>query len=126
MILDTNAVSALAQKNRALIEQLNGARRLAVTVISLGEFAHGVRHSSRRRELESWLRERFLTRVEILAPDLSTVEHYGDIRSELRQAGTPIPANDVWIAALARQHDLPILSCDRHFDRVQRLLRIEW
>ena len=126
MILDTNAVSALAQKNRALIEQLDGAQRLAVTLISLGELAYGVRHSSRRRELESWLREQFLTRVEILAPDLSTVEHYGDIRSELRQAGTPIPANDVWIAALARQHDLPILSCDRHFDRVKRLLRIEW
>ena len=126
VILDTNAISALAQKNRSLISQLADVQQLAVTLISLGEFAYGTRHSSARRELELWLRERFLTRVEILLPDLSTAEHYADIRSELRRAGTPIPANDIWIAALVRQYDLPILSLDRHFDRVKGLSRIEW
>ena len=126
MILDTNAVSALAQKNRALINRLENARQLAITLISLGEFAYGIRRSSARRELELWLRQQFLTRVEIFLPDLSTVEHYADIRSELREAGTPIPANDIWIAALGRQYDLPILSLDRHLDRVNGLSRIEW
>lgn len=126
MILDTNAISALAQKNRSLISQLADVQQLAVTLISLGEFAYGTRHSSVRRELELWLRERFLTRVEILLPGLSTVEHYADIPSELRRAGTPIPVNDIWIAALVRQYDLPILSQDRHFDRVKGLSRIEW
>ena len=126
MILDTNAISALAQKNRALIQHLEDARRLAVTFISFGEYVYGVRESNVRKELELWLRKHLLTRAEILTPDLSTIEHYADIRIELRRAGTPIPANDIWIAALVRQHDLPILSLERHFDKVNGLHRIEW
>jgi predicted nucleic acid-binding protein len=126
VILDTNAISALARKSPTLIAQLQHARRLAVTLFSLGEFAYGIRHSSVRRELELWMRNRFLARAEVLSPDISTVDHYADIRSELRQAGTPIPANDVWIAALVRQHDLPIISLDRHFDHVRGLSRLEW
>ncbi len=126
VILDTNAVSALAQKNRNLIQRLSEARRLAVTVISLGEYTYGTRQSRLRPELDSWLRERFLPYVEILFPDLSTVKHYADIRTELKAAGTPIPANDIWIAALTRQYDLPIISLDRHFDQVKSLIRIVW
>ena len=126
MILDTNAVSDLAQKNKRLIERLDEAHRLAVTVISLGEYTFVTRKSRLRLELDTWLRERFLPYVEILFPDLSTVEYYADIRSELKSAGTPIPANDIWIAALARQYGLPVLSLDRHFDQVESLIRIEW
>ena len=126
MILDTNGISALAGKNPSLINRLAPARRLAVTLVSLGEFACGLRRSNARRELESWLRGHLLVKVEILSADLSTVEHYADVRLELRRAGTPIPANDIWIAALARQHDLPILSQDRHFDMVSGLSRIDW
>ncbi len=126
VILDTNAVSALAQKNQTLIQKLSEARRLAVTVISLGEYTYGTRQSRFRLELETWLRERFLPFVEILFPDLSTVEHYADIRTELKAEGTPIPANNIWIAALARQYSLPVLSLDRHFDQVKSLDRIVW
>ena len=112
MILDTNAISALAVKDKLLIHALGKASRLAVTFISLGEYSYGVRRSAARRELDSWLRKHFLTRVDVLIPDLSTVEHYADVRYELQRAGTPIPANDVWIAALVRQYDLPLLSLD--------------
>ena len=126
MILDTSAISALAKKNRTLIQHLEGARRPAVTFISIGEYAYGVRESNVRKELEIWLRKHLLTRFEVLFVDLSTIEHYADLRLELLRAGTPIPANDVWIAALARQHDLPILSLDRHLDKVKGLLRIKW
>ena len=126
MILDTNAVSALAQKNSSLIERLRDARRLAVTFVSLGEFAYGSRNSVARRELELWIREQLLTRADVLFPDLSTIEYYADIRSELRKAGTPIPANDIWIASLVRQHGMSILSLDTHFDYVNGVLRIEW
>lgn len=126
MILDTNAISALAQQNRGIAGRLDSARRLAVTFISIGEFAYGIRRSATRQELELWLREHLLTRVEILFPDLSTLEHYADIRSELRREGTPIPANDIWIAALVRQHTLPILSLDKHFDYVKGVSRVDW
>ena len=126
VILDTTAISALAQKNRGLVSRLEDARQLAVTFISIGEFAYGIRHSTVRRELELWLRERLLIRVEILFPDLSTIEYYADIRSELRREGTPIPANDIWIAALVRQYALPILSLDNHFDHVKGISRVGW
>lgn len=79
MILDTNAVSDLAQKNTGLIAKMNDVHRLAVTVISLGEYVYGIRQSRHRLELDTWLRQSFFPYVEILFPDLSTVEHYADI-----------------------------------------------
>ena len=126
MILDTNALSALAEKNASLIDLLAGAGRLTVTFVTLGEFSYGVRNSRARNELEEWMRKNLLSRLEILFPDLSTIEHYADVRTELRTAGTPIPANDIWIAALVRQHQLPIISSDQHFDNVTGLERLEW
>ena len=109
-----------------LLLRLQAAERLAVMLVTIGEFAFGIRQSNVRRELERWLRERLLARTEILFPDLSTVEHYADIRSELRREGTPIPANDIWIAALVLQHAMPILSLDHHFDYVKGVSRISW
>ena len=126
MILDTNAVSALVDQKPSLVERLGEAQRLAVTLITLGELSYGLRQSSARRELETWIRANLLTRVELLLPDLSTVEHYADIRIELKNAGTPIPANDIWIAALVRQHQMPLLSLDRHFDKVRDVTRLGW
>ena len=57
---------------------------------------------------------------------LETASAYADIRLSLKAAGTPIPVNDTWIAALARQHQLPVLSRDTHFDAVENLERISW
>jgi predicted nucleic acid-binding protein len=57
---------------------------------------------------------------------LETTIWYADIRAELKRAGKPIPTNDLWIAALCRQHNLPLLSRDRHFDQVPGLCRISW
>ena len=69
--------------------------------------------------------ERFLDAVVLLAPDKETALFYGQIAAELAQAGTPIPQNDVWIAALARQTGLT-LATDEHFDRVRNLAVIRW
>jgi predicted nucleic acid-binding protein len=61
-----------------------------------------------------------------LHSDNTTITHYAGIGNELRALGRPIPTNDIWIAALARQHDMPILSQDRHFDYVSGIQRIDW
>jgi tRNA(fMet)-specific endonuclease VapC len=61
-----------------------------------------------------------------LPVDLATTAHYARVRNELRRGGTPIPENDVWIAALARQHSLPVVSRDVHFDVVPQLVRRAW
>jgi tRNA(fMet)-specific endonuclease VapC len=55
-----------------------------------------------------------------------TTHHYAAVRLELKQAGKPIPVNDLWIAALCREHGLPLLSRDRHFDVVAGIRRLDW
>lgn len=62
----------------------------------------------------------------ILPVDETTAETYSQVRDELRQKGRPIPENDIWISALARQHGLPVVSQDGHFDEVPELRRVEW
>ena len=125
MILDTNALSAFADGSSAVGAVAGTAGTLAVPVIVLGEYRYGVAHSSRKRLYEAWL-DRYLPIFQVLDVTTSTTLEYAAIRSELRRLGKPIPANDVWIAALCRQHDLPLLSRDAHFDRVKGLRRVNW
>jgi predicted nucleic acid-binding protein len=56
----------------------------------------------------------------------STTKHYAEISAELKRKGKPMPTNDIWIAALCRQHSLPLLSRDRHFDWVEKIKRVDW
>ena len=125
MILDTNAISALAGQNKALTDFVQAAPRIAVTIISLGEFAFGISQSRYRAELEAWL-DALLRNVDVLLLEQKTLPFYAEVRGGLKVTGTPIPANDCWIAALAQQHRLPILSQDRHFDCVKGIQRIGW
>ncbi len=62
----------------------------------------------------------------VLDIDEETTHHYAAIGLELKRIGKPIPANDLWIAALCRQHALPLVSRDRHFDLVRGIRRIDW
>lgn len=123
MILDTNALSAWAEGLQAVEVPLQSARRLVVPSVALGEYYFGIRHSSHRRRYEDWLR-RYLPLAEIATVTHGTAGAYADIRLELKRSGNPIPPNDAWIAALARQHALPVLSNDAHFDRVAGVERI--
>ena len=125
MILDTNAISALVARDQSLIEIISFAPHLAVTLVSLGEYSFGILGSSKRHELERWL-DAFLERTDVLAANKYTIPHYAAIRDELKNAGTPIPANDVWIAAIARQYKLPLVSRDQHFKKVRDLKCLSW
>ena len=125
MILDTNALSALLDKEAALLKAIRGSRELALPVIVLGEFRFGISVSRRRDEYLAWLR-RDLSLFRVLPVGEETSVYYATIRSELKAGGSPIPANDAWIAALARQHRMPIVSRDTHFDRVKNVERVGW
>jgi len=125
LILDTNALSAAADLDPAALEVVARAARLAVPVIVLGEYRLGIAQSRRRSEYENWLRE-WMGTVTVLDIDDETTHYYAAIGWELKRSGKPIPANDLWIAALCRQHSLPLLSRDRHFDVVKGLERIDW
>ena len=123
MILDTNALSAWAEGRAAVESPLRVADRLVVPSVVLGEFYFGIRQSRHRTRYEEWL-ARYLPLTEIAIVTSSTADAYADIRLELKRRGTPIPPNDVWIAALARQHGLAVLSNDGHFDIVDGVRRI--
>lgn len=125
MILDTNALSAAADREAAALKIVANAESLAVPVIVLGEYRFGIAQSRYRKDYEDWLRD-WITVVKILNVDERTSHHYATIGFELKGLGKPIPTNDLWIAALCRQHSLSLLSKDRHFDVVPGLQRIAW
>jgi predicted nucleic acid-binding protein len=125
MILDTNALSAFADGVSSVVQQVADADELHVPVIVLAEYRFGIATSRRRREYEAWLaRGRAFWNVLPIIEE--TADYYAVIRQQLKRSGVPLPANDVWIAALARQHDLAVLSRDAHFDAVADLTRLSW
>jgi tRNA(fMet)-specific endonuclease VapC len=125
LIIDTNALSAFADEENEVISLIGKAAIMAVPVVVIGEYRSGIAGSRYRVRYEGWL-ESMLSDCSVLEVTLETAVHYSEIHTELKQAGRPIPTNDLWIAALARQHSLPVLSRDRHFEFVPHLRRISW
>ena len=125
MILDTNALSAFIDGEPAIGVRLSAERHAAIPVIVLGEFRYGISSSKYRGRYERWL-EDHLSQFEILDITEPTAVTYARLRVSLNKIGRPIPANDGWIAALALQHRLPVLSRDEHFDAVPELRRATW
>ena len=125
MILDTNALSAWCDGDDSLLAVLPSDRPLFLPVIVLGEYRFGIKAARDGKIREKWL-DSVEHAITVLDADSTTARRYADMREELRLAKTPIPENDVWIAALARQHDLPLLSRDAHFDCVSGLQRAGW
>ena len=91
----------------------------------MGEYSYGIAQSRHEIELARWL-DAFLQRADVLYLRRETLPHYAEVRRQLKKDGTPIPANDCWIAALAKEHRLPVVSLDKHFDAVKGLRRISW
>ena len=125
MILDTNALSAFAEGDEGLGARLEVVAELCLPVVVLGEYRFGVRQSRHRTAYEEWLQV-VLSELEVLPVLATTTEHYAALCHELKKAGTPIPTNDAWVAALSREHRLPVVSRDAHFDVVRGLRRISW
>lgn len=125
MILDTNALSAFVDGDASVGDVLRRQERAAIPVIVLGEFRYGIAQSRHRSSYEAWL-ESHLIHFEILPITEETAVAYAALRVALKRAGRPIPANDAWIAAVALEHRLPVLSRDEHFDAVPGLERKGW
>jgi len=125
VILDTNALSAFVDGDPAVGEVLRHQPRACIPVIVLGEFRYGIAQSRHRAAYEQWLGSE-LSHFDVLPVTEETTISYAELRVALRHKGTPIPANDTWIAALALQHRLPVLSRDAHFDAVPRVSRQGW
>ena len=124
--LDTSAYSAFMRGHSELKAALEGAEQIHVSPIVLGELHAGFHGGNRRNENERRLRL-FLSSpgVSITAIDDETAVAYAEILNFLRNAGTPIPTNDIWIAAGAMQHGLRVLTTDAHYNRVPQVI-VEW
>ena len=114
-----------ADEDPDLFPILKSARQLALPVIILGEYRSGIALSRNRARYEAWL-ESLIADCTVLDFTRETSRHYANVVLELRKIGKPIPANDLWIAALCRQHSLPLLSRHPHFDFVTSLRRFTW
>jgi tRNA(fMet)-specific endonuclease VapC len=125
VILDTNALSGAADDDPGVLAVLALAEQVAIPVIVLGEYRHGIAQSRHRDRYEDWL-SGLLNDCMVLDIQEPTTHYYAEIVVELKRKGKPIPTNDLWIAALCRQHSLPLLSRDRHFDLVAGSKRIDW
>ena len=123
--LDTNALSDFAAGSEALGHALLPFRSLALPVTVLGEYRYGLHGSKRQARLIEWLLD-LLPEVRILEITERTTAVYARVRHQLRAAGTPIPENDVWIAAVAIEHSLPLASRDKHFKLVRGLEVLGW
>ena len=125
MILDTNALSAFVDGDPGVGDVLRMQVRAAIPVIVLGEFRYGIAQSKQRASYEAWLDSNLL-HFDVLSVTDETAIAYAALRVTLKRSGRPIPANDAWIASLALQHRLPVLSRDEHFDVVPGLNRTSW
>ena len=122
--LDTNRLTDLFRGDAALAELLSTCDEVWIPLIVLGEMKAGFYGGTERHKNETLLRK-LLTRptVDVLVPQRETAEQYARLFVQLRRAGTPVPDNDLWIAALALEHDLTLITRDRHFEQIPQLLR---
>lgn len=126
LAIDTNVYSGFMRGEPRAVRALRAAPEIHLPLIVLAEllagFAGGARPQKNRDELARFMAS---PRVHLLKPDEKTARHYADVFIALRRRGTPIPTNDLWIAALARQHRLPLLSFDAHFDSIPGVICAE-
>ena len=125
MLLDTNAISAWAKDDAALLEALPPDRTWYLPSIALGEYRYGLLKSTFRAELEGWL-ESVETACVVLVADGETARHYAELRRSLDAVRGDVPYHDIWIGALAIQHNLSVVSRDGHFDKMPGIRRIGW
>jgi tRNA(fMet)-specific endonuclease VapC len=123
--LDANRYCDLCRGIPEVVKQTSQAERVYLPLIVLGELRAGFHAGSRGRQNERVL-VRFLSspRVRLLLPDEQTTFHYANLFAQLRRQASPIPTNDLWIAALVIQHDLILLTRDAHFRQVPQLSQL--
>jgi tRNA(fMet)-specific endonuclease VapC len=124
--IDTNRYRDFCSAIPEAVERLAQADEINMPFVTLAELRAGFLCGTVARRNEKGL-IRFLNspRVKVLFPNEDTTHHYAQLFAQLRTQGTPIPLNDIWIAALALQHDLILYSRDQHFRQIPQLPLLE-
>jgi tRNA(fMet)-specific endonuclease VapC len=125
LALDTNRYTDLCRGEESVIETVEQAEEVWLPFIVIGELRAGFAVGTHGPRNEAVLRRFLLKRgVGILYTDEQTTHHYANVYRQLRKQGTPIPTNDMWIAALVLQHSLVLCARDVHFDALAQLTRV--
>jgi tRNA(fMet)-specific endonuclease VapC len=119
-LLDTNIIIAIFKRDANVLQQLGGADEIFIPAIAIGELYYGAHNST---QFQRNLREiqAFAAIAQVVPCDQLTAEIYGQVKSELKAKGNPIPENDLWIAAIARQYSLTLVTRDQHFQKIAGL-----
>ena len=124
-LLDTNIIIGLFAGQASIINNLQQSDEIFIPSIALGELHYGARKSGRVQQNLQRIEE-LVVDVTIIDCDSATARQYGDVKNQLRLKGRPLPENDIWIAALALQYDLVLVTRDRHFQYVEGLQTTRW
>ena len=124
-LLDTSVIIALFAKEPVVHERLSNADEVFVPCIALGEMYFGAYKSLRIKENLARINE-FVLNSTVLACDTDTAKKYGDIKNQLKEKRQPLPENDIWIAAVAQQYDLTLITRDTHFHIIENLKIESW
>lgn len=123
--LDTNRYSDLCRGDSTIIDLVARAEAVFLPFIVIGELRSGFGAGTRARANERTL-QRFLAKpgVDLLLATEATTHHYAMLHNQLRSQGTPIPTNDLWIAAITLEHGLALATRDQHFECIPQLVRV--
>jgi tRNA(fMet)-specific endonuclease VapC len=125
VLLDTNIIAAFINGDDMIINNIDSYDEVCIPVIVLGELYYGAAYSAKiDQNIASTLR--ISQAYNILNTDNETASVYGHIKAQLRKNGTPIPENDIWIAAFALQHNIPLATRDKHFKHIDKLDLLDW
>ncbi len=125
LLLDTNIVIKLFAGDKAVVELIKTDADIFVPSIVIGELYYGAELSIHKTSNIGKI-ELFAKSASLLSCDAETAKHYGHVKASLKLKGTPIPENDLWIAALAIQHKIVLVTLDKHFNGLPRLVLYKW
>lgn len=126
ILLDTSSIIPHLRGEPDLVTKVDTTDQpLFISLTTLGELYKGVLKSSQPEKNGQQL-EAFLQTVAILHPDTATASHYAQISTELERKGKMIPENDIWIAAIAIECNMPLATRDAHFQNVPNLPTLHW
>lgn len=120
LLLDTSAIIDLFRGEAAAGRLLTSAEEVFVSVVAVGELLAGAERSERRDQNVAQV-ESFASSINVLGCDVETAHHYAAVKHGLRRRGRPLPENDVWIASVAKQHQLTLVTRDAHFREIDGL-----
>ena len=122
-VIDTNVLIECFQNNQSISEAISQYDRILICPAVLGEFKAGIDVNTRRGKKVKALLDEFLDdpAVAIVPSTDETADSYARIFRTLKDNGTPLPTNDMWIAAAALEHGAAVLSSDGHFSHVPML-----